>query len=71
MLDVVGRSPFPVTLILARGNANSGVVRALYEQIASRDYVGMRLLDFDYTQYGHVGMDPPSFRDSLKILFGQ
>jgi len=75
MIDAVGRSSFPVTLIMARGAlgaaTNSTVVRALYDQIASRHYEGMRLLDLFYPQLGHVPMDAPSFRDSLAILFGQ
>ena len=73
MFDAIGRSPFPVTLILARGGdgiTNTAYVRALYDQIASRHYVGLRLLDLYYPQLGHVPMDAPSFRDSLAILFG-
>jgi hypothetical protein len=74
MFDVIGRSPFPVTLILARGGAggtNTYFVRALYDQIASRHYAGLRLLDLYYPQLGHVPMDAPSFSDSLRILFEQ
>jgi len=74
MFDAIRRSPFPVTLILARGGAgdtNTVYVRALYDQIASRQYVGLRLLDLYYPQLGHVPMDAPAFRDSLQILFGQ
>jgi len=73
MFDAVGRSPFPVTLILARGAtglSNGAYVRALYDQIASRHYEGMHLLDLYYPD-SHVAMDAPTFRDSLKILFGQ
>jgi predicted alpha/beta superfamily hydrolase len=74
MFDAIRRSPFPVTLILARGGAgdtNTVYVRALYDQLASRQYVGLRLLDLYYPQLGHVPMDAPAFRDSLQILFGQ
>lgn len=60
---------------MARGalgaGTNSTFVRALYDQIASRHYEGMRLLDLYYPQFGHVPMDAPSFRDSLAVLFGQ
>jgi len=74
MFDAVGRSPFPVTLIMARGTSgqdNSDFVRAMYDQIASRHYEGMRLLDLYYPNLDHVAMDAPAFRDSLKVLFGQ
>jgi len=73
LYDAVGRSPFPVTLALARGapgsSTNSSIVRALYDQIARREYVGFRLLDLPYP-LGHVEMDVPSFRDELGLLLG-
>jgi len=74
LYELVGRSPFPVTLAFARGFpgtlTNSTFVRALHDQIASRGYDKLRLLDLSYP-LGHVAMDAPSFRDELKLLFGE
>jgi predicted alpha/beta superfamily hydrolase len=75
MYDRIGRSPFPVTLVLARGgvgtSTNSVIVRQLYDQIGSRNYVGLRLFDYFYPDFGHVPMDTPSFRDELGLLFSR
>lgn len=73
MYDRIGRSTMPVTLVLARGgvgaSTNSALVRALYNKILARDYVGLRLFDYYYPGFGHVPMDVPSFRDELGLLF--
>jgi len=73
LYDTVGRSPLPVTLAFARGApspaTNSTIVRALYDQVASRHYDRLRLFDLSYP-LGHVEMDAPSFRDELGILLG-
>jgi Putative esterase/Repeat of unknown function (DUF5648) len=70
--DAVGRSPFPVTLIFARGeigaDTNSTFVLALHDQVAARKYNGLRLLDLFYPALSHVPMDAPSFKDELGIL---
>jgi len=55
----------------AEGSARpptSVVVRALYDQFAARYYVGMRLYDYYYPDFGHVPMDAPSFRHELGLL---
>ena len=71
--DAVGRSPFPVTLILARGAVGAGnslVVLALYDRIAGRQYNALRLLGPYYPELDHGGTDPPAFADALKVLLG-
>ena len=74
IFDAVGRSPFAVTLILARGGlrlGNSEVVLALYDKVANRQYNALRLLGPYYPTLDHIGTDAPAFADALGVLLGK
>ena len=72
MFDAVGGSPL-VTLILAHSSEYSGTnalfVQELYQQILSRHYSGMQLLETSFP-YSHVETDDPSFEDAIVRILG-
>ena len=60
----------PVSLVLAGTSQGNGQrVALLHQQIASRNYEGLRLRELQYTN-GHLEMDRPSFEEALVFILG-
>jgi len=60
----------PATLILAHSEqgGNSPYVNAMYRQLASRNYQGLKLSEPAFP-YGHAPMDLPAFESAVASLF--
>ena len=46
------------------------VIQNLYALISSRNYLGLRSIQPNYSPQSHVGMDGPAFYDALSFIFG-
>jgi len=71
LFEAMGASPFPVSLVFARGATEFGpLTKELYDKIAARGYRGIHLYDVSYP-LGRIETDVPAFFDALEILCGQ
>ena len=66
MFDALAGRPLPVTLILAHcaSNCNQVDVKAMYQRMAGRGYVGLQLIETQFSA-SHVGTDVLAFEDAI------
>lgn len=70
LFDRSAGKQIPVTLILAHCTVggNSADVVAMYQQLASRNYRGLKLSETSFAN-SHAAMDLPAFEDAIAKLF--
>ncbi|MEP6721912.1 MAG: alpha/beta hydrolase-fold protein [Variovorax sp.] len=66
MFDALAGRPLPVTLILAHcgSNCNQAEVKEMYQRMAGRGYVGLNLIETEFSST-HVGTDVLAFEDAM------